>query len=87
MEEHPVIHLDLNPGDYERGVNELFATLNTTMYLCAKKYGVALEGETLNARFTRLINNLREKAGEKIAVIIDEYDKPCEAPSKVFIAC
>jgi hypothetical protein len=65
----------------------LYSTLlNTTMYLY-EKYGVALEGETPSARFTRLTNNLREKAGEKVAVIIDEYDKPCEAPSKVFIAC
>ncbi|MDR3171423.1 MAG: ATP-binding protein [Treponema sp.] len=73
---HPVIRLDLNPGDYERGINELFATINTTLDICAGKYGVTCEGESLSARFTRLINNLHEKTGERVAVIIDEYDKP-----------
>jgi hypothetical protein len=73
---HPVIRLDMNPGDYTRGVNELFATINTALDLCAEKYGILLDGDTISARFTRLINKLREKCGEKVAVIIDEYDKP-----------
>jgi hypothetical protein len=29
-----------------------------------------------STRFTYLINNLREKTGERVVVIIDEYDKP-----------
>jgi hypothetical protein len=73
---HPVIRIDLSPGNYERGVNELLATINTALGLCARKYGVALEGDTISAQFMRLINTLREKAGEKVVVIIDEYDKP-----------
>jgi hypothetical protein len=73
---HPVIHIDLNPGDYERGINELFATINTALDICTGKYGIACEGESLSANFTRLINNLSEKTGERVAVIIDEYDKP-----------
>jgi hypothetical protein len=72
----PVIRIDLNPGDYTHGVNELFATINMALDLCAKKYGVPLDGETISARFTSLIHNLWEKSDNKVVVIIDEYDKP-----------
>ncbi|MDR3334372.1 MAG: AAA family ATPase [Treponema sp.] len=72
----PVIRFDLNPGDYVRGINELFATINMALDLCAEKYGVPCEGETISAQFTRLIYKLWEKFGEKVVVVIDEYDKP-----------
>jgi hypothetical protein len=73
---HPVIHIDLNPGDYERGIDELSVTIKRVLELCAKKYDVPFTGETLSDLFVRLIHKLYEKFQEKVVVIIDEYDKP-----------
>jgi hypothetical protein len=73
---HPVIHIDLNPGDYERGMDELSVTIKRTLELCAVKYDVPFAGETLSDLFVRLIHRLYEKFQEKVVVIIDEYDKP-----------
>jgi hypothetical protein len=73
---HPVIRIDLNPGDYRRGIEELYATINTALEIRAEKYNVPFEGETISDRFMRLIINLFRACGERVAVIIDEYDKP-----------
>jgi hypothetical protein len=73
---HPVIRLDLNPGNYEQGIDELTVTIKRSLELCAKRYGVPFTGGSLSDFFARLIINLYEKYGEKAAVVIDEYDKP-----------
>jgi hypothetical protein len=72
----PVIRLDLNPGDYTQGLDELYETINAALELNAKKYGVPLEGDTISGRFVRLLSNVSIKHNERVAVIIDEYDKP-----------
>jgi hypothetical protein len=76
VEKTPVIHIDLNPGDYERGINELSVTIKRMLELCAEKYDVPFAGETLSDLFARLIRRLCDKFQEKVVVIIDEYDKP-----------
>jgi hypothetical protein len=43
--------------------------------LCARKYDAPFAGETPSDYFARLILDLHEKYQEKVAVIIDEYDK------------
>jgi hypothetical protein len=43
---HPVIHIDLNPGDYSSGAKELHTTLNWALEQAAQKYGVPFTGET-----------------------------------------
>jgi hypothetical protein len=42
----------------------------------AKKYEVSLTKESAPDRFDELIRLLREKTGESVVVLIDEYDKP-----------
>jgi hypothetical protein len=74
---HPVIRIDLNPGDYTLGTPVLNNHLNITLELCETKYGVASCGNDDPAgRFRRLIVALAEKLNEKVVVLIDEYDKP-----------
>jgi hypothetical protein len=72
----PVVRIDLNPGDYGKGAESLDNQLNTSLDLCSRSYGVPLEGNDASSRFRYLLSNLREKTGERAAVIIDEYDKP-----------
>jgi hypothetical protein len=73
---YPVIRIDLNTGDYTRGVEVLFTRFNTALEFCAEKYAVSFDGNDSGDRFTRLIKNLAEQGAEKVVVIIDEYDKP-----------
>ena len=74
---HPVIHIDLNPGNYAAGASILNSQLNITLELHEKKYGLT-QGVTDDpaGRFRQLITNLTEQTGQKAVVIIDEYDKP-----------
>ncbi|GHT48164.1 ATPase AAA [Spirochaetia bacterium] len=73
---YPVVRIDLNPGDYAQGIGELNATINTALNQCAKKYDVSLEGDSISSCFVNLLTNLHLKYNERVAVIIDEYDKP-----------
>jgi len=73
---HPVVHLDLNPGNYSEGLVEMHATINRGLELCARKYDVPFVGETISDRFARLIHAIRERWNERVVVIVDEYDKP-----------
>jgi hypothetical protein len=73
---YPVIRLDLNPGNYERGLDELLATLNRAIDSSAEKYEVPAPGASISDRFIRLIAALSRRYGERVAIIIDEYDKP-----------
>jgi hypothetical protein len=74
---HPVIRLDLNPGNYTLGAPVLSSQLNISMEFVEKKYGIVAGGNDDTAgRFRLLIAALAAKMKEKVVVIIDEYDKP-----------
>jgi hypothetical protein len=73
---HPVLRIDLNPGRYEEGVLHLDDRLATVLSDAAETTPVPLEGETLESKFGNLIKNMYKHGGEKVVVIIDEYDKP-----------
>jgi hypothetical protein len=73
---HPVIYLDLNPGDHSKGTDVLSEVLQSQLENAARRYKVALRGQFAPVRFGNLIVDLHERFGEKAVVIIDEYDKP-----------
>jgi hypothetical protein len=73
---HPVVHLDLNAGNYSEGVPVLEAVLQNKLENTARRYGVALRGQIASAQFESLIIDLHDRFNEKAVVIIDEYDKP-----------
>ncbi|MDR3193051.1 MAG: ATP-binding protein [Treponema sp.] len=74
--QYPVIRLDLNTGDYTQGRGELDVTLHDNLETAAGAYGLSPRGETLSSQFSRLIRELSGKYHERVAVVIDEYDKP-----------
>ena len=47
----PVIMLDLNPGNYAEGINELHITLKRELEFCAQKYCVAFSGKNISDNF------------------------------------
>lgn len=68
--QHPVLHLDLNTGDYtsEEGLWSMF---NRHVSNWEKQYGITPSVEHLPDRFANLINSLQD-----VVILVDEYDKP-----------
>jgi hypothetical protein len=73
---HPVIKLDLNAGVYSNGVEALHSVLYSELQREAEEHGIELEHTDVISQFKHLIRKACEKAGERAAVIVDEYDKP-----------
>ena len=74
-QEHPVILLDFteisntNPEQLERD-------LEATLARIAEDWGVQLESPLLGSKFSELVLEFAKKSGQRVAVLIDEYDKP-----------
>lgn len=74
--EYPVIHLDLNGGIYTKEVESLTRKLNFTLHLNENQYNLEGRYENPSERFQDLIIRLYQKFGEKVIVLVDEYEKP-----------
>ena len=70
----PVIRIDFTRIDFATKV--LDDALDFALQDNAEKYKVELRGESLKERFINLIADLRNKTGERVVILIDEYDKP-----------
>lgn len=73
LQKKPVIHLSFDTVDYEK--KGLEDALINELDTCAARYEVVLEKNGLKAKFRHLITLLYKKYG-KVALLIDEYDKP-----------
>ena len=72
---HPVLRLDFGGGSYEEPdflAKEAMAQLDAM----ERRAGIAARYDTAPARFRHLIETLCERAGQRVAVLVDEYDKP-----------
>ncbi len=74
-EPRPVLHLDLNTGDYDSS-EKLEAGLKSHVRQWEKIYGVEDPEVPLSQRFGYVIKRAYEQSGKKVAILIDEYDKP-----------
>ncbi|WP_455630054.1 ATP-binding protein [Parabacteroides sp.] len=73
--EHPILHLDLNVEKYDREealLNILVRHLNQWEDL----WGRDERDRTIYDRFIRVIRLAYEKTGQRVVILIDEYDKP-----------
>ena len=68
--QHPVLHLDLNTGDYtsEEG---LWAMFRSHVLGWEKLYGIRPITDSIPTRFANVINSLQD-----VVILFDEYDKP-----------
>jgi hypothetical protein len=73
---HPVIKIDLNAGRFEDGVSHLDARLSAALGNAAQAAGLDPRGSVVEEQFGNLIQDMHARFGQKVAVIIDEYDKP-----------
>lgn len=71
----PVIHFDFNAEDYNDPKGLPFK-LNSLLNYYEDIYGHGRDEETLSERFLNLITRIYKKTGRKVAILIDEYDKP-----------
>ncbi len=71
----PVLHFDLNSEDYE-AENALEHQLDTILRGYEKKYERQPEDITPSQRFRHLIEAAYSQSGRKVAILVDEYDKP-----------
>ena len=70
---HPVLHFTLS-GLKNVTVPEAKAKLEDMIYDYEKIYGLNATWKTPGARFRTLIHNAAQMSGEKVVVILDEYD-------------
>ena len=72
---HPVLRLSFGSGNFkESGYVE--ATLMEQLAAAERRAGVVSEFATAPGRFSSLLEALHDQAGQPVAVLIDEYDKP-----------
>jgi len=76
--EHPVIRLDFSQIVYQKGGNIFAKGILRRLKHIARSYKITLEDdiELVEEYFTELISELYEKTGQKVVLLIDEYDKP-----------
>ena len=73
---HPVLRLDFSSGSYQ-GPDDLRLELAAQLETFEEEAGVAARPDVpAAARFRRLIQARRRQAGQPVAVLVDEYDKP-----------
>ena len=70
----PVIRIDFISRSFFR--RPLSLAINEILDDNAEKYGLELSSKDNKNRFSELIKKLYEKNGERVVILIDEYDKP-----------
>lgn len=72
---HPVIHLDLNIEKYDSEAS-LDNILDSNLTQWEKLYGSEPSERSFSLRFAGVIGRAYEKTGERVVILVDEYDKP-----------
>ena len=72
---HPVLFLDLNTERYD-SKETLTDRLNLFLSGYEKTYGRNEAEKSLGARFEGIIQRAYEKTGQRVVILVDEYDKP-----------
>ncbi|MCD8208848.1 MAG: ATP-binding protein [Bacteroidales bacterium] len=72
---YPVLHFDMSLAKSQK-VSELESELNKKLCEYERIYGKRAEDVLPNQRLQSLIQNAYEKTGQKVVVLIDEYDSP-----------
>ena len=72
---YPVIHLDLNAKKLDT-VDDLIRLVDRQLLVYESQYGSCSKGETIDDRLVTLIRLAAEKTGQRVVILVDEYDKP-----------
>ncbi len=72
---YPVLHLDLNTENYSES-DSLLRILNNCLWEWEKVYGSEPEENSPALKFKGIVRRAYEKTGQKVVILVDEYDKP-----------
>ncbi len=72
---YPVIHLDLNAKKFDTE-EDLIRLIDRQLLVYEALYGSVPTDKTVDDRFVSLIRNAATKTGERVVILVDEYDKP-----------
>lgn len=72
---YPVLHLDLNSQKYDTP-ESLDNILNGALAYWESLYGANDSEKSLSLRFQGIIRRACEKTGQRVVILVDEYDKP-----------
>ena len=72
---HPVLHLDLNIEKYA-SLESLDNILESNLVQWENLYGADPSERSFSLRLAGIIRRAYEKTGERVVVLVDEYDKP-----------
>jgi hypothetical protein len=70
----PVFHFDFTGQDYRTAT--LMDTLGEQLSVWEDALGLTGDGRTLGFRFQTLLQRAHDRSGHRVAVLVDEYDKP-----------
>src|SRR5574344_2648704 len=73
--QYPILHLDLNTRNYN-SLEALTAELNKHLEMWEGLYGDEFKDRALEERFFHVVRKAYEKTGERVVILVDEYDKP-----------
>jgi len=73
--EYPVLHLDLTGSSYT-DISQLKISLGQHLRKWESLYDVTPVSEDLSSRFKDVIDAAYQKTGQKVVILIDEYEKP-----------
>ena len=72
---HPVLRLDFSRGNFKE-LGELQEDAMAQLAAMERREGVGSDCAGAPARFSHLLEALHERTGQRVVVLIDEYDKP-----------
>ncbi|WP_308550252.1 ATP-binding protein [uncultured Parabacteroides sp.] len=72
---YPILHLDLNARQYEN-IGSLLEELNKYLEIWEQAYDSPFGDRKPEERFFQVIRRAYEKTGQRVVILIDEYDKP-----------
>ena len=72
---YPILHLDLNIEKYDTP-ESLDKILNDNLEYWESQYGTRPSETSFSLRFAGIIQRACEKTGQRVVILVDEYDKP-----------
>lgn len=73
--QYPILHLDLNTAKYDC-TEALLNVLNDVLAYWESLYGTSPTEVTPELRFKGIVRRACEKTGQRVVILVDEYDKP-----------
>ena len=72
---HPVVRLDFGSGHFQ-GPGELRTEVTDRLRAMEDEAGITTHPDSVPGRFGHVLKSLHRRTGRRVAVLIDEYDKP-----------